>query len=184
MGMGLGELRELVMDREAWRAVVHGVAKSWTWLSDWTELNRNGGLLRWYSGKEPTWLCRRCKRRGFDFRVGKIPGVGNGNPLQYFCLDNPVDRVVWQATVHGGGQESKMTEQLRVHMHVQQRWQHLLFLIGLLCSSNFWKSHKPPYVQAVLNEVKNLDDFKYRLKGNHFQNFYVQLESLKKQNRR
>ena len=35
--MGLGELRELVMDREAWRAVVHGVTKSWTRLSDWTE---------------------------------------------------------------------------------------------------------------------------------------------------
>ena len=32
--MGLGELRELVMDREAWRAVVHGVTKSWTRLSD------------------------------------------------------------------------------------------------------------------------------------------------------
>ena len=39
MDMGLGGLQELVMDREAWRDVVHGVAKSWTQVSDWTELN-------------------------------------------------------------------------------------------------------------------------------------------------
>ena len=45
MDVSLSQLREMVMDREAWRPVIHGVAKSWTrlsdWLSDWTELNYN-----------------------------------------------------------------------------------------------------------------------------------------------
>ena len=42
MHMSLSELQELVMDREAWRAAIHGVRKSWTWPSDCTQLNWNG----------------------------------------------------------------------------------------------------------------------------------------------
>ena len=39
MDVSLSELWELVIDRESWHAVIHGIAKSWTWVSDWTELN-------------------------------------------------------------------------------------------------------------------------------------------------
>ena len=53
------------------------------------------------SGKESACQCRRQKRCGFDPWGRKIPGGGNGNPLQYPCLENPMDRGAWWATVHG-----------------------------------------------------------------------------------
>ena len=40
----------------------------------------------------------------------RSPGEGNGNPLQYSCLENTMDRGAWWATVHGGHKESDMTE--------------------------------------------------------------------------
>ena len=56
MDMGLGGLHELVMNREAWRAEVHGVEKCRTWLRDWTELRKI-----WWQRCEPLWSCQlRC----------------------------------------------------------------------------------------------------------------------------
>ena len=44
---------------------------------------------------------------------GRSPGEGNGNPLQYSCLGNPMDRGAWWATVHGIAKESNMMERLK-----------------------------------------------------------------------
>ena len=100
MDMSLSKLQGLVMDREAWRAAVHGAAKSQTWLSNWTTNNR----------VEPKGL--PCSSNGEESACntgdpGSIPGSGrssregNGSPLQYSCLENPMDRGAWQATVCG-----------------------------------------------------------------------------------
>ena len=56
MDMSLSSLQELVMEREAWWAAVHGVAKSWTWLSDWTELNWTSILPSLFSWFYPSVL--------------------------------------------------------------------------------------------------------------------------------
>ena len=64
------------------------------------------------SGKEPTCPCRKHIRD-----VGLIPGsgrspAGHGNPLQYSCLENPMDRGAWRATVHGVGRKELDTAEL------------------------------------------------------------------------
>ena len=59
--------------------------------------------------------------------VGKIPGVGSGNPLQYSCLENPMDRGTWQATVHEVAESDWVTTTFTLIVMNPQIFDKLIF---------------------------------------------------------
>ena len=67
------------------------------------------GLPWWFSSKESAY---DGGDTGLVPESGRSPGEGNGNPLQYSCLGNPMDRGAWWATVHRVTKELDMTERL------------------------------------------------------------------------
>ena len=85
MDMNLSKLWELLLDREALCVAVHGFAKSWKWLSDWTELIYT---IADFPGSQ---MIKSLPSMRITC-VRKIPWKGNGNPLQCSCLGNPMDR--------------------------------------------------------------------------------------------
>ena len=118
MGMTLGKLRKMVRDREAWCAAVHGVSKSNTQLGDWTKTITGAGIY-WSptmgfpggsDGKESA-ACN-AEDLGSIPGLGGSPGEGNRYPLQYSCLENPMDRGAWRATVHGVAKSQTWLKQL------------------------------------------------------------------------
>ena len=75
MDVSFSELWELVMDREAWHAAIHGVAKSRTWVSNWTELNWKllCQFLRWLAVGRQEWGSHRLECRNRDLDGNKVP---------------------------------------------------------------------------------------------------------------
>ena len=116
MDMSLGKLLELVIDREDWRAAIHGVAKRRTRLSNWAQLNWTQIFqtclifaYKWivHSKSKVVLVVKNLSANARDIRdMGSIPGWGrsleggHGNPPQYSCLENPMNRGAWWTTVH------------------------------------------------------------------------------------
>ena len=75
------------LDREAWEATVHWVTKSQTRLGNFTSVSGDSVVKN---------LPANAGDTSFISGSGRSPGGGNGNPLQYSCLGNPMDRRAWE----------------------------------------------------------------------------------------
>ena len=98
---------------------IHGISQArileWDAIS-FSRISDYRGLNRYYKSSGASQVMVRVKNMYAKARdAGSIPGLGrspgerNGNPLQYSCLENSMDREAWQATVHGGYKELDMT---------------------------------------------------------------------------
>ena len=79
------------------------------------------GFPRWLRSKESTCNAEAAGDVGFIPGWERSPGGGHGNPLQYSCMENPMDSGAWRATVHGVAQSQTPLKQLSAHTHTHTR---------------------------------------------------------------
>jgi len=88
---------------------------------------------------------------------GRSPGEGNGNPVQYSCLENSTDRGAWQAIVHGVTKELDMTEQLTHTFYIAHYTSSVPNGFSLLQLYNYINGHIPLYTILIIShELKFL----------------------------
>ena len=120
----------------------------WSYCLRWGFPGDTMGLPRWYNGKESTTKARDAvdKEQVQSRGSGRSPGVGNGNPLQYSCLENSMDRGIWQVTVFG---VAKSWIWLSMCTYTAAKLQP--FFTCLCCYSKNMKL-RPVYLDSVLDD--------------------------------
>ena len=142
--------------------------KGWAWKLANCFLQSPRRLIRplgplWFSHHQVALVVKNPPANAGDLRdedsipgLGRSPGEGNSNPLQYSCLENPIDRGTWWATVHGVTKSQTQLKQLSSNKwkgccRTRQFSQHFLYafsefqfpslnsLIKLICISSHWK---------------------------------------------
>ena len=116
MDMNLGKLQEMVRDREAWCFSPWGYKES-TQLVNWTTRKLITASQVMLVVKNPPANAGDIRDAGSVSGLGRSPEGGHGNPLQYSCLENPLDKWTWQAIVHRVAKSWTWLKWLSTHAH-------------------------------------------------------------------
>ena len=94
-------------------------------------LNRNKGFPGGPVVKNPPAVQMDTRDMGSISESGRSPGGGHGNPLQYSCLENPMDRGAWQATVHSIGESWTQLKQLSTNRNKVAKYDFVSITLGV-----------------------------------------------------
>ena len=141
MHMSLSEVQVLVMDREAWRAAIHGVATSWTWLRDWNELNWTEHVLTY----------REWKYRAYTQEQASLQSWALAGPQQMpaACRSLGEHAQMWK--------DSTIRKRESVHrlLDVKGRTHFAVFPVFLSCSAAWTQLHQSSMcIRASVHRVQ------------------------------
>ena len=101
-----------------------------------------------------------------DTWVGRSPGEGNGNPLQYSCLENPMDRRAWQATVHGVAKSRTRLSNFTL-LHFHWNWRKRVFKHWCELVEKYWRTLEKGWSMWLGHLCLLIGTIKFRFLSSH-----------------